>query len=284
MIFNHLKTLLSIIHYPLSTIHYPLSIKTMFFVFSKLLYFLLQPLTWLIGLPIFAMLTKNARRKRRILRGCFLLLVLITNPFLSNRIFHAWEAEAIPMSALRDTFDVGIVLGGYTQGGTYAADRLQLSYAANRIVDAIQLYKRGVVRKLLITGGDGRLLGDAYPESYWVKNYLLDIGVPPEDILFEDQSRNTRENALFSKQLLEKQGFTSVKALLFTSAFHIPRAQACFKKVGLNTQPYPTHFEAQKLSLQPQTWLTPDAKLIKNWEVFLKEWVGYMVYKLQGYI
>ena len=269
-------------HFQLSIINYPL--KNMFFILSKLLYFILQPLSWLIGLPIFAMLTKNARRKRRILRGAFFILVLITNPFLSNRIFHAWEAEPVKMSALRDTFDVGIVLGGYTKGGTYANDRLVLAPAANRLIDAIQLYKRGYIKKLLITGGDGRLLGESYPESYWAKNYLLDIGVKPEDILFEDQSRNTHENAAFSKQLLDKQGLTNAKLLLFTSAFHIPRAQACFKKVGLNTQPYPTHFEAEKLTIQPQTWLTPDADLIKNWEMFLKEWVGYAVYKLQGYV
>lgn len=272
----------NISHYQLSVINYPLNI--MFFALSKLLYFILQPLNWLVGLPIFAMFTKNARRKRRILRGCFFLLVLITNPFLSNRIFHAWEAEAVQMSTLRDTFDVGIVLGGYANGDTYANDRLVLAPAANRIVDAIQLYKRGIVKKLLITGGDGRLLGDSYPESYWAKNYLLDIGVKPEDILFEDQSRNTHENALFSKQLLDKQGLSNAKLLLFTSAFHIPRAQACFKKVGLNTRPFPAHFEAGKLTIEPRTWLTPDADLIKNWEVFLKEWVGYAVYKLQGYV
>jgi uncharacterized SAM-binding protein YcdF (DUF218 family) len=255
----------------------------MFFILSKLLFFLLQPLNWLIGLPIFAMWTKNARRKRRVLRGCFFLLVLITNPFLSNRVFHAWEADAVSITALRDTFDVGIVLGGYTKGGVYPEDRLQLSLAGNRLVDAILLYKKGLIKKILITGGDGRLLGDSYPESYWAKDYLLNIGVKAEDILFEDQSRNTHENALFSKQLLDKQGFTNPKVLLITSAFHIPRASACFKKVGLNTQPYPAHFEAEKLTIQPQTWLTPDAGLIKNWEMFLKEWVGFLVYKIQGY-
>ena len=256
----------------------------MFFVFSKLLYFVLQPLNWLIVLPIFAIITKNARRKRRILRGCFFLLVVLTNPLISNRIFHAWEAEPVAMNTLRDTFDVGIVLGGYTKGGTYATDRLVLSQAGNRIVDAIFLYKRGLVKRLLITGGDGRLMGDSYPESYWVKNYLLEIGVKPEDILFEDQSRNTHENALFSKQLLDKQGFTNPKVLLLTSAFHIYRSQACFKKVGLNTQPFPTHFIAEKLTVQPQTWLTPNAELFNNWEMFLKEWVGYLVYKVQGYV
>ncbi len=257
----------------------------MFFILSKILYFLLQPLNWLIGLPIFAMITKSNRRKRRVLRGAFFLLILITNPFLGNRIFHAWEAAPIAMSDLRDTFDVGIILGGYTKGGTYATtDRPQLAPAANRFTDAILLYKRGIVRKLLISGGDGKLFGDSYPESVLVKNYLLDIGIKSEDILFEDQSRNTHENALFSKQLLDKQKFTNAKVLILTSAFHIPRAAACFKKVGLNTVAFPTHFEAEKLTVQPQTWLTPDPDLIKNWEAFLKEWIGFAVYKLQGFV
>jgi uncharacterized SAM-binding protein YcdF (DUF218 family) len=257
----------------------------MFFILSKVLYFIIQPLNWLIGLPIFAIITKNARRKRRVLRGCFFFLVLITNPFLGNRVFHAWEADAIPMSAMKDTFDIGIVLGGYTKGGTYAnRDRLEFSTAANRFTDAIQLYKRGIVRKLLISGGDGKLFGESYPESALAKNYLLDIGIKSEDILFEEESRNTHENALFSKQLLDKQGLTNQKILIFTSAFHIPRALACFKKVGLNTAPYPTHFIAEQLTVQPQTWLTPSPDLIKYWEMFLKEWVGFAVYKLQEFV
>ncbi len=255
----------------------------MFFILSKLLFFLLQPLNWLIGLPIFAIFSKNARRKRRILRGCFALLVLITNPFIGNRVFHAWEAEPIPMNALRDTFDVGIVLGGYTKGGTYADDRLNFSFAANRLTDAIQLYKRGIVKKLLISGGDGKLLGESYPESNLAQKYLHDIGVKPEDLLIENQSRNTRENAVFSKQLLEKQGLTNPKYLVITSAFHMPRSIGCFKKVGINAQPFPAHFTADKLTIEPQTWLIPNPDLIRNWETFIKEWIGYVVYKMQGY-
>ena len=256
----------------------------MFFILSKVLFFLLQPLNWLIGLPIFAMLTKNMRRRRRILRGCFVLLVVITNPFLSNRVFHAWEAEPLLINSLRDTFDVGIVLGGYAGGSSYANDRLQLSVAANRFTDAVLLYKRGIVRKLLLSGGDGSLFGNKDGEADFAKSYLLDIGVKPEDILYEGQSKNTHENAVFSKQILEKQGLSNAKILLITSAFHIPRAEACFKKVGLNTQPFPAQFIADKLTIEPSSWLTPDANLIKSWETFLKEWVGYAVYKMQGYI
>ncbi|MBL7816760.1 MAG: YdcF family protein [Saprospiraceae bacterium] len=256
----------------------------MFFILSKLLYFILQPLNWLIGLPIFAILTKNARRKRRILRGCFALLVIITNPFLGNRVFHAWEAEEVSMSALKDTFDIGIVLGGYTKGGLYPENRLHFSTAANRLTDAVQLYKRGYIKKLLISGGDGKLLGKTYPESELAKQFLLDMGVKPEDILVDYQSRNTHENALYSKQLLDKQGLTNGKLLVITSAFHIPRAIGCFKKVGINASPFPAHFIAERLSFEPSAWLTPDPEVLKNWEIVLKEWVGYCVYKLQGYI
>ncbi len=256
----------------------------MFFILSKLLYFLLQPLNWLIGLPIYALITKNARKKRRLLRGCFVLLVLITNPFLGNRVFHAFEAEPISMSALRDTFDVGIVLGGYTKGGTYAPkDQIQLSTAANRLTDAVQAYKRGFIKKLLISGGDGKLMGTSYPESELAKSFALDMGVKPEDLLIEDNSRNTHENAFFSKQILEKQSITNAKTLVFTSASHIPRALACFKKIGINAQPFPTSFVANRLNLQLENWLIPDPELIRNWESFFKEWIGSVVYKIQGY-
>jgi uncharacterized SAM-binding protein YcdF (DUF218 family) len=256
----------------------------MFFIFSKLLVFLLKPINWFVGMPIWSMLTKNARRKRRILRGCFWLMLFFTNPFLGNRLFHYAEWDAVPMASLTDTFAIGIVLGGYTSSDFYTTDRVNLNFAVNRLTDAFQLYKKGHIRKILLSGGDGILLKEQVPEAREIQKLLLDFGIRPEDLIVEDSSRNTYENALLTKQVLEKQSLASDKLLLITSAFHMKRAMGCFKKVGLNVQPYPAHFIAKKPSLRPNDLFIPQAKVLHDWEFFLKEWMGLLMYKLKGYI
>ena len=81
----------------------------MFFSLSKIFYFFIQPLNWIIIFLFFALITKNELKRRRILRGCLFAVVLFTNPFIANRVFFAWEYPISPMVNMRDTFDVGIV-------------------------------------------------------------------------------------------------------------------------------------------------------------------------------
>jgi uncharacterized SAM-binding protein YcdF (DUF218 family) len=257
----------------------------MFFALSKILYLFIKPIVWLVFFIGKAHWTKNDLRKRKILRGCLWFVILFTNPFLSNRIFHAWEWPAVPITSVRDTFDVGIVLGGYSDFGGYNyEDRLNFNPAVNRLTDAIVLYKTGHLKKLLISGGDGKLFGEKISEAVATRQFLLDIGIKNEDILTEEKSRNTRENALFTKDLLEKQGIANAKCLLLTSAFHMKRSKGCFDKVGLNTTAFPAHFYAVRLEAGAETYLVPDKWAFIKWEAFIKEWIGYAVYWVQGYV
>jgi uncharacterized SAM-binding protein YcdF (DUF218 family) len=186
---------------------------------------------------------------------------------------------------MRDTFDVGIVLGGFSNFDiSEVDDRLNFNQAANRLTDAVVLYKKGLVKKLLITGGDGNLMGRKSLEAEKAEPFLRQMGVRQEDILLESAARNTHENALFTKQLLDNQQLTNAKLLLITSAFHTPRSIGCFKKTGLNVLPFPAHFIGEKPSWKTSYWLTPDSKAFANWEAILKEWVGYVAYYAKGYI
>ena len=257
----------------------------MFFILSKILYFIIQPIVWLVGFLGYAYFTKNQQKRRLILRGLFWGVVLLTNPLFSNRIFHAWEYPAVPMQNMRDTCDIGIVLGGFSAFDVYpSTDRLNFNASVNRLTDAVALYKKGLVKKLLITGGDGRLVGKSVNEADATLTYLMNLGIAQNDILIENNAKNTRENAVFSKVLLEKNGLANAKCLLITSAFHTRRAMGCFKKVGIHFQPFPAHFIAERLEWNASSTFMPDNKAFSNWEIFLKEWVGYGVYWLQGYI
>jgi uncharacterized SAM-binding protein YcdF (DUF218 family) len=211
------------------------------------------------------------------------LVVVLTNPFISNRIFEAWEYEPILPEQLHDTFDVGIVLGGFTEFDVQSNEILNFGPAANRLTDALALYKTGKICKLLITGGNGRLIGKNLAEADFVKPYLNAIGVPDSDIIIENRSRNTRENAVFTKKMLDTL-LPESKCLLITSAFHMPRAKACFDKIGFYCQPFPAHFMAEKIDMRPSAIFYPDREAFYNWQIFIKEWIGFMAYKFQGYI
>ena len=238
----------------------------MFFTLSKLLLFIIQPIVWLVVLVSWAYLSKNDKKRRFILRGCFWMVILMTNPLISNRVFYAWEFPATPIADLKGIYDVGIVLGGYADFELYPInDRLNFNQSANRFTDAFWLYKRGIIKKILLTGGDGRLIGEKMNEADKARALLLELGVPESDILLENQSANTRENAVFTKTLLEKQGLANARLMLITSAFHMRRSIGCYKKVGLNFTPFASHFFATRLQWDTISTIIPDNKAFYKW-------------------
>jgi uncharacterized SAM-binding protein YcdF (DUF218 family) len=256
----------------------------MFFILSKLLFFLTLPTVWLMGLLLWALRTSNELYRRRLLRTALGLTVLMTNPLFSNAVFNAWEAKPVAMTALKDTFDIGIVLGGFGKFDVHPyKDRLNFNYASNRLSDAMVLYKKGIIRKILISGGDGRITGENVDESMATGNYLKSLGIPDSVIILEGKSRNTFENALFSKQMVDK---TNPKAsiLLITSAFHMRRSEGCFRKAGFKFTSFPAHFVAERLQWDGNSTIEPDDLNFQKWNMFIKEWLGYVVYWIKGYI
>jgi uncharacterized SAM-binding protein YcdF (DUF218 family) len=108
------------------------------------------------------------------------------------------------------------------------------------------------------------------------------MGVAETDILIENQSRNTHENALFSKKIMEEK-YSNATCLLLTSAWHLPRAQRCFDKCGLKTTAFPVDFWAKPFQLQPSQVFQPDSDAFQKWDFLIKEWVGLVVYRMKGY-
>ncbi|MGB4399127.1 MAG: YdcF family protein, partial [Daejeonella sp.] len=112
-----------------------------------------------------------------------------------------------------------------------APDRVFFGKGADRVVHAIQLYKAGKIKRIIISGGSGALVGKKVPEAEHLKKVFLFSGVPDSVLYIESESRNTVENARFSKRLIDSLQLQP-KFLLVTSAFHMPRAMGCFQKAG----------------------------------------------------
>ncbi len=254
----------------------------MFFVLSKTLFFLLTPINWIVGLFLYAFFGKREKRTRRAFKWGLILLLILSNPLLSNVSLKCWEREAIPVSELEGVYDIAIVLGGFSDVNEYPRDRLHLSEAADRLTNAIELYKTGKVRKILVTSGSAMVVGEKVSEGKITGEFLDRIGIPASDIIIEPNSRNTRENALYTAKILREQ-YPDARCLLITSGFHFPRAGRTFRKAGVQFTPFATDILSNQIKWTPQHLIIPTAHSLTTWKMLVKEWVGLAAYKVLGY-
>jgi uncharacterized SAM-binding protein YcdF (DUF218 family) len=255
----------------------------MFFVLSKVLAFLLKPLNLMVGAALYGLFTKNQFRKRRAFTVLIIMLLVFTNPWLANELARRWETGERSPSGITEPYEVGILLGGYTDMPTVGAPGvLSFTRSVNRLTGALALYQTGKIRRILLSGGSGRLVGRENNESAVVREYLLQIGVPDSVIWVEGRSRNTWENALYSKEIVDARA-PGARCLLITSAWHMRRAEACFEKVGLHCDAFGTDFFVEKDLGNKLHWVQPTWRALMKWDFLLKEWVGWGVYKLKGY-
>ncbi|GAB3810997.1 hypothetical protein GCM10028895_00740 [Pontibacter rugosus] len=123
---------------------------------------------------------------------------------------------------------------------------------------------------------------DMVPEAEQLKNILLLAGVPEADVITEPHAVNTRENALYTADVLQKHPEWQ-KVLLVTSAFHMRRAAGCFGQAGIIFDTYPADFNALEPEFEIGKILIPSAIAFEGWELLIHEIAGYVVYKLLGY-
>lgn len=253
----------------------------MFFVISKLVSALIMPVSLICITFIASFFFKG---KRKLLQGlAVFLLLLFSNPFLANVVMRWWEVPAIRIDSISKPYAAGVVLCGVTNTRQKPDDRVHFLKGADRIVHAVQLYKDGKIRKILITGGSGELLHPEEDESQDLYQFAIMCGVRKKDILLENQSRNTHQNAQLSKKKLEEEKIGG-KVLLITSAFHMRRAMGCFAKEGVPVDVFSTDFNSSKIEFSPIDSIVPNVSAISTWTVLFKEWIGISAYKVAGYI
>lgn len=253
----------------------------MFFALSKIAGVFLNPIVWIAGLLITAIFVSNPKLKKRLLIIDAALLLFFTNPFLMNKIIGQWEKPPVNDSTLNPVYTYGIVLSGMVWYDS-ETDHVNFLQSSDRIWQAVRLYKQGFIEKIVISGGDAGFFKKDMAESILLKNFLLSIGIPGEDVITEELSRNTHENALFTSQLLGQKPNESY--LLITSAIHLKRAELCFRKVGFICHSYPTDCYTGKSKQTLMDILIPSERALINWNSFIHELFGMLSYKMMGYI
>lgn len=192
---------------------------------------------------------------------------------------NAWEIKAISDDKI-DHYDAAIVLAGMTTFDPKIS-RLEFKDRTDRLMQVIRLYREKKINRIILCGGPATINGNDTAETPMLKQFLVTIGIPADDIVIEMRSRNTYENAVYVKPLLEKN-FPDGKFLLVSSGWHLKRATACFLKNGIKVIPYSTDRYSGPVKFDIDYLLIPSTATLFNWEKLLHEWAGVIVYWMRG--
>ncbi|MFN4234581.1 MAG: YdcF family protein [Bacteroidia bacterium] len=253
----------------------------MFFILSKILSFIIHPVTWIFVLLLFTVFAKKEKRKKWAIIS-LVVFYIFSNEFLFCEVMRSWEEPRKKMDDL-GVYDIVIVLGGMI---TFDSDfeRMQANRGIDRSLQGLLVYKKGKAKKLFISGGSGSLQFPDMKEAIILKNYLTQIGIPEQDILIESESKNTYENAVYTRKELERLGLHHSKLLLVTSASHMYRAKKCFEKQGLMVDTYSADVVAGPRKFVFDHVFLPNGNTLNDWYNLLHELLGVVIYKIMGYI
>jgi uncharacterized SAM-binding protein YcdF (DUF218 family) len=175
-----------------------------------------------------------------------------------------------------------IVLGGSINSEQSRAYGVaDVSEAAGRITAVVELARRFPEARIVFTGGNSSLASSAGPEAVYAKPLLESLGIEGQRIELEGKSRNTWENAAFTKAMLRPQ--PGQRWLVVTSANHMPRAIGCFRRIGFDVIPYPVDWRTRGWpDVVRPFWKSSDNIALVDTAVH--EWVGLLVYWISGKI
>lgn len=260
----------------------------MFFTFSKIFWLLVKPLNFLGFLMALALAFRLVGLKKTVnytasLAVLFFLffgiLPLGTYAlyYLENQYSKIYPVDLAGQEEAQNDIDGIILLGGMLDVERSAYHKKPIyNRNANRLLEFIALHRQYPDAKAVITGGPGGLFNhDAKPSNY-IKQTLESLGVDPRKINFEINSRNTFENAIYSKQKINPS--EGEKWILVTSAYHMPRAVSVFCGAGWPVIPYPVgHIVTQD---QISLLRVPDILAeFQHLDIALKEGIGIIAYR-----
>jgi uncharacterized SAM-binding protein YcdF (DUF218 family) len=250
----------------------------MLFIISKVLLYLVLPPSGIIILMAIGFLIVKQKRIAGwglIVFGFLLLYGLSTGPVI-NSLIVPLETRYPPLKDKTVHADAIVVLtGGVSDLSQLGLEPEPSVISLERLVKGVMLY-RAFRRPLIIAGGSGSLIHPEIPEADAMARAALDLGVLEQDIVIENKSRNTLESARAVRGLL-----TGNRIILVTSAFHMKRSAALFKKQEFDVVPSPTGYLALD---QPVSWYSfiPSAVGLSTSAVALSEYISFAWYSMKG--
>ena len=254
----------------------------MFFVLSKTVAFLLMPSNILVlscAAGVVLLFTRW-RRAGRWLAGVSVVALLAIGYLPVGRLLLNVLEDRFPRwDASRGAPDGIVVLGGAIHGVPgRPGDEPSLTGDGARVVAIGRLARAYPNARVIYSSGDASLLANSRPEADLVPPLLDAMSVPRERVTLEARSRNTQENAIFSKELAQPK--PGERWLVVTSAFHMPRAMGCFRRIGFEVEAYPVGWRTPpKVSLLPRGVFGAGLAMT---DFAAHEWIGLVAYWLTG--
>jgi len=257
----------------------------MFFFVSKLFGVLVLPINALVILAVMgacALFTRFAKAGRILVTAALLGLLFCGFGPVGTFLARPLE-DQFPQPLAKTLHPTGIIVLGGALNPYLAAARgtpQALTNSGSRITEAVVLALRFPDARLVFSGGSGYLTGDQPDEAHYSGRVVTALGIAPSRISYEYRSRNTFENAVFTRDLVKPRA--GDQWLLVTSAIHMPRAVGIFRKVGFDIVPYPVNYQTNGSSAE--LWQSnadaSDGFVLTNWAGH--EWVGLLIYRIMG--
>ena len=255
----------------------------MFFVLSKTIGIMLLPANFLIGIGLLGamlLMTRLGRFGRKLLIASVVLLAICGFSPLGDFLLYPLEARFPPWDPARGAPDGIVVLGGAIDADLSASHgKAVFTRAADRVVEAAALARQYPKARIIYSGGSANLIDVDAREADFAAALFERLGVAGDRLMMERRSRNTRENAEFSKQLAAPK--SGERWLLLTSAFHMPRSVGIFRKVGFAVEPYPVDWRTggpgDLLTFSPYA-----LDGLERTEVAVREYLGLAAYWIAG--
>ncbi|WP_246791568.1 YdcF family protein [Bradyrhizobium commune] len=255
----------------------------MFFFLSKTLGVALLPINLLVELGIASLIlmaTRFASFGRKLAVTTLVLWALTAFSPLGNFLLYPLESRFPPWDPSRGAPDGIIVLGGSVDVDLSAAHHTPVvANAADRLIVPAELARRYPNARIVFTGGTANLLPTSGREADYSAPILENSGIAKERLILERESRNTYENAMFTKQLVAPK--PGQRWLLVTSAFHMPRSMGIFRKAGFEVEAYPVDWRMGGRD-ELFSFSNNGASGLIRTDVAVREWIGLVAYRLMG--
>jgi uncharacterized SAM-binding protein YcdF (DUF218 family) len=255
-----------------------------FFFLSKTVGVILIPSNLLVGVGIIGLillLSRFASLGRKLVATSMLLLAVCGFSPVGNLLLYPLESRFPPWGDTRGAPDGIIVLGGAIEPDMSAAHGTAVfGPSVDRIIAAAGLAHRYPNARIVFSGGNAGLdSSNPAREADFSEAVFEGFGFSKDRLIIERRSRNTQENAEFSKALVSpKEG---ERWLLVTSAYHMPRAVGIFRKAGFTVEPYPVDWRTGGRGnlLKPSRFFIGGLGRI---DTALREWMGLIAYRITG--
>jgi uncharacterized SAM-binding protein YcdF (DUF218 family) len=255
------------------------------FYLLKILNFFIDPMYILflvILIQLFIIFFMQSKKLVILFSKLFLILFLFfgyspLSSFLLSKIEDYIQTSKYPVQQLTGV----IVLGGSFNSGLESKERneVSLNSSAERLTKALEIYKKNPKILILFSGFSNEIKPQGWSESDMAKKFFLDQGVRVDNLIFENQSRNTFENIKYSKDIITNYRGTWG---LITSANHMPRSFFSFKKQGLILEPISVDY---KTGTSRMFWINFDISSgLYNWNIIFHELIGIAYYKVTNKI